>query len=228
MTSPTSSLDERLCVVRERIERAGRAPDEVRIVAVTKGFGAAEISSSVASGLFDLGENYAQEMIAKAGVAPPGVRWHFIGPVQRNKVKGLAPHVEVWHGVDRVAAGAEIARWPRPAPVLVQVNISGDPRRPGTSWRGAPALVEDLSELGLEVRGLMGVAAPAGRTREQADEGIRQQFRRLATLAARLGLKELSMGMSDDLEIAVEEGATIVRLGTALFGARPVRAQARR
>lgn len=228
MTSPTSSLDERLCLVRDRIERAGRAPDEVRIVAVTKGFGAAEISGSVASGLLDLGENYAQELIAKAGVAPSGVRWHFLGPVQRNKVKGLAPHVELWHGVDRVAAGTEIARWPKPAPVLVQVNMSGDPRRPGASWRGAPALVEDLCGLGLEVRGLMGVAAPASRGREQADEGVRQQFRRLATLAARLGLSELSMGMSDDLEVAIEEGATIVRVGTALFGARPIRTQARR
>lgn len=227
MTSPPSALAERLSLVRDRIARAGRSPDEVRIVAVTKGFGASQVDEAVASGVFDLGENYAQELLAKVSDAPPGVRWHFLGPVQRNKVKALAPHVEMWHGLDRAAAGAEIARSPAPAPVLVQVNITGDPRRPGVSWAGAPALVDDLSGLGLEVRGVMGVAG-AGSGRDGPAEGAREQFRRLAGLAASLGLRELSMGMSDDLEVAVGEGATMVRVGTALFGARPVGDQARR
>lgn len=227
MTS-APALDERLCRVRDRIERAGRGLDEVRIVAVTKGFGLAEVADALDAGLADLGENYAQELVSKAGQAPSGARWHFLGPVQRNKVKGLAPHVALWHGIDRVGAGAEIARWPDPAPVLVQVNLAGDPGRPGASWSEAPALVDALRDLGLEVRGLMGVASHRSLRPSPTSDGVRQQFRRLAVMAGRLGLGELSMGMSGDLEVAVEEGATMVRVGTALFGSRPDDAQARR
>lgn len=227
MTSATA-LDERLCRVQDRIERAGRRLDEVRIVAVAKGFGLAEVAGALDAGLADLGENYAQELIAKAGQAPVGARWHFLGPVQRNKVKGLAPHVTLWHGIDRVGVGTEIARWPEPAPVLVQVNMTGDPARPGASWSAAPALVDALRDLGLEVRGLMGVASDPSLRSDPGSEDVRQQFRRLAALAARLELGELSMGMSGDLEVAVEEGATMVRVGTALFGSRPDDAQARR
>ena len=103
--------------------------------------------------------------------------------------------------------------------MLVQVNLSGDPARPGCGWREAPALVEEAGDLDLKVEGLMGVA---GR------EGAREQFRRLAALATRLGLAEVSMGMSGDFEVAVQEGSTMVRIGTALFGARPEAAQVRR
>lgn len=227
MTSATA-LEVRLSRVRDRIERAGRGPDEVRIVAVTKGFGPSEVEAAVDAGLVDLGENYAQELIAKADQAPVGARWHFLGPVQRNKVKSLAPHVAMWHGIDRPAAGAEIVRWPDPAPVLVQVNLTGDPGRPGASWSAAPALVDALRDLGLDVRGLMGVGSHPSLRTSPGSEDVRHQFRRLAVLAARLGLGELSMGMSDDLEVAVEEGATMVRVGTALFGSRPDDAQARR
>lgn len=227
MTSATA-LDARLCRVRERIERAGRGLDEVRIVAVTKGFGLTEVAAAIDAGLTDLGENYAQELIAKADRAPGGTRWHFLGPVQRNKVKGLAPHVALWHGIDRVGAGAEIARWPDPAPVLVQVNLAGDPGRPGASWSEAPALVDALRDLGLDVRGLMGVASRPSLRPSPSPDDVRQQFRRLAVMAGRLELGELSMGMSGDLEVAVEEGATMVRVGTALFGSRHDDAQARR
>lgn len=210
-----------LAAVRERIAATGRDPGEVRIVAVTKGFGPEAVAAAVGAGVHDCGENFAQSLLAKIEAAPPGTRWHFLGPVQRNKVKALAPHVHLWHGLDREAAGVEVARRQPGAAVLVQVNLAGDPERPGCGWDDAAPLVERLRELGLDVRGLMGVAAP--------DEGAaREGFRRLAQLARTLGLDELSMGMSGDLEVAVEEGATIVRIGTALFGARPGTSQARR
>ena len=210
-----------LADVRDRISSAGGDPDEVRIVAVTKGFGVDAVLAARAAGLADCGENYAQSMLEKVPDAPADTTWHFLGPVQRNKVKALAPHVGLWQGIDREAAGAEVARRAAGAAVLVQVNLTGDPARPGCSWDDAPALVERLQELGLDVRGVMGVAAP------DVVEA-RRQFRRLAALADTLGLGERSMGMSGDLEVAIQEGATIVRIGTSLFGARPGSPQVRR
>jgi hypothetical protein len=180
------------------------------------------VREAAAVGLRDLGENYAHELSAKAATAPAGVQWHYLGPVQRNKVKGVAAHVSLWHAIDREAAGVEVARY-RTGPMLVQVNLSGDPGRPGSSWEQASALVDRLRDRGIEVRGLMGVASHSPDPKRARD-----QFRRLACLARDLDLGELSMGMSYDLETAVEEGATIVRLGTALFGARPGGAKVRR
>lgn len=210
-----------LATVRERIASTGRDPAAVRIVAVTKGFGPEAVAAAADAGLPDCGENFAQSLLAKVDAAPEGTRWHFLGPVQRNKVKALAPHVYLWHGIDREEAGVEVARRQPGAAVLVQVNLAADPSRPGCAWGEAGPLVQRLRDLGLDVRGLMGVASPeAGAAREQ--------FRRLAERARALGLDELSMGMSGDLEVAVEEGATIVRIGTALFGARPGTSQARR
>ena len=209
------SVTEAAAAVRERIAGTGRDPATVTVVAVTKGFGADAVRAAVDAGLVDVGENQAQQLLAKVGEGVPAeVRWHFLGPVQRNKVRKLAPHVALWHGIDRPAAGAEVARHRPGAAVLVQVNLSGDEARPGCGWDEAPALVEGLRGDGLDVRGLMGVASRG--------EGARDQFRRLAALRDDLGLDELSMGMSGDLEVAVEEGATIVRIGAALFGARPV------
>ena len=214
---------ERLAEVQARIEAGGRPASEVRLVAVTKNVGAEAIAAIAAAGITDFGENQAQAMLSKAADAPIGVRWHFLGPVQRNKVKSLHPHVWLWHAVDRDAAGTEIARHSRPSPVLVQINLAGDPQRPGATWEEAPALVDRLLSAGLDVRGLMGVASRRG-----GSDGARHEFRRLAAMAAQLGLSELSMGMSNDLEVAVQEGATIVRVGTALFGARPEAVQMRR
>ena len=206
------SVSERLADVRSRIAATGRDPDDVRVVAVTKGFPLDAVRAAVDAGVVDVGENQAQELLAKVDDAPAVVRWHFLGPVQRNKVKKLAPHVTLWHAVDRAAAGIEVARHRPGAAVLVQVNLSGDEHRPGCGWDDAATLVDQLRAEGLDVRGLMGVASRGA--------GARDQFRRLAALRDDLGLDDLSMGMSEDLEVAVEEGATIVRVGTALFGPR--------
>jgi pyridoxal phosphate enzyme (YggS family) len=209
------SVADGLAAVRRRIERAGGDPDRVRLVAMTKGFGADAVRAAVAAGLEDIGESYAQELLAKAPESPPGVRWHFAGRLQTNKVKALAPHVHLWHSVDRAGLGAEIARRAPGAHVLVQVNVSGEPQKGGCEPGATAALVDELRGRGLVVGGLMAIG-PIGEP-----EAARPGFRRLAGLADELGLAERSMGMSGDLEVAVEEGATIVRVGTGLFGARP-------
>jgi uncharacterized pyridoxal phosphate-containing UPF0001 family protein len=225
----TAQVADRLAAVRERIAAAGRAPDDIVVVAVTKGFGVEAVEAASAVGIADVGENYAQELAAKheAGAPEPGRRWHFLGRVQRNKVKPLAGLVHLWQGVDRLAAGEEIARRAPGARVLVQVLISdaagdGGATRNGCPPAEVPELVERLDGLGLDVRGLMAVG-PAG-----PPELARAGFRTVSALADRLGLVERSMGMSDDLGVAVEEGSTMVRVGRGLFGARPVAQTMRR
>jgi uncharacterized pyridoxal phosphate-containing UPF0001 family protein len=189
-------------------EVRARTGDDVTVVAVTKGFGPDAVHAALDAGIADIGENYAQELLVKAAAAPaPGLaRWHFLGHVQRNKVRGLAPHVALWQSVDR--AGVV----PPEAHALVQVNLSGLAARNGCTWDEAPVLVERLGQAGVDVQGVMGVAGPGD---------PRPQFRRLRALAESLGLPVVSMGMSGDYEIAAEEGSTMVRLGTVLFGPRP-------
>jgi pyridoxal phosphate enzyme (YggS family) len=206
---------ERAGAARARIAAAGGDPARVRIVAVTKGFGAQEVAAALAAGFTDLGENYAAELLEKA-VGAPGARWHFLGAVQRNKVAKLAPTVACWQGVDRLDAATDIARRAPGAHVLVQVNLASAAGRNGCHWDDAPSLVRAMQGLPLAVDGLMGVAS------EDRTEATKQ-FARLAALRDDLGMHELSIGMTDDLEAAVEAGSTMVRLGRALFGARPAR-----
>ena len=225
-TIDTTALAERLAGMRSRIAATGRAPDDVVVVAVTKGFGADAVEAAAAIGLDDVGENYAQELHEKWKAVPgEGRRWHFLGRVQRNKVRTIAGAVHLWQGVDRVAAGEEIARRAPGAHVLVQVDIDGDDApagRNGCAPDHVPELVERLGGLGLDVRGLMAVG-PAGAT-----ELARTGFRTVRALADRLGLAVRSMGMTDDFAVAVEEGSTMVRVGRGLFGARPVAPSMRR
>ena len=217
MTIEATTVAAGLERVRERIRAAGGDPDGVTIVAVTKAFGVDAVEAALAAGAVHLGENYAQELVAKAEAVREDPRpvWHFIGGLQRNKVRTVAPHVALWESVDRASLGAEIAKRAPGARVLVQVNISDEPTKGGCGPAEAPDLVEALGDLGLDVAGLMGVAAAGDVDRARA------QFARLAALRDTLGLAELSMGMSADLEAAVAEGATIVRVGSALFGPRP-------
>jgi len=205
--------------LRDRIARAGRDPDSVTLVAVTKGFGIDVVHDALASGLVDLGENYAQDLHAKAdaldAAQQAAVRWHFIGRLQTNKVRLIAPHVALWQSVDREPLVVEIAKRAPGAEVLVQVNTSDEPQKGGCTPVEAPALVASCRDLGLHVRGLMCVGPAADR------DASRRAFQLLSSLADELELRERSMGMSDDLEAALAEGSTMVRVGTALFGARP-------
>jgi pyridoxal phosphate enzyme (YggS family) len=206
--------------VRRRIAAAGGT--DVKLLAVTKGFGAPEVAAAMAAGVDGIGENYAQELLAKAATlreTAPGepVPWHFIGHVQRNKVRALAPEVQVWQSVDRAELAAELAKRAPGATVLVQVNASGEAQKAGCAFDEAPALVARCRDLGLSVQGLMAIG-PAG-----PPEAAREPFERVVTLADELALPERSIGMTDDLEVAVEAGSTMVRVGRALFGPRPPR-----
>jgi pyridoxal phosphate enzyme (YggS family) len=219
-TAAAIDLPSRLAAVRDRIARAGGDPQAVRLVAVTKGFDADAVREALDAGLEDIGESYVQELVGKAtelreSAYDRGLRWHFVGRLQRNKVRKAAPYVSLWHSVDRLALGAEIARFAPGAAVLAQVNTSGEASKAGCEPSMAPGLVDGLLDLGLDVRGLMTIA-PAG-----SAEAARAAFGALRDLAQVLGLGELSMGRSDDLEVAVQEGATMVRVGRDLFGPRP-------
>jgi len=218
-----SELLARLERVQRRIASAGGDPDRITLVAVTKGFDVDAARALRRAGIVDLGENYAQELRAKAdAMHDPSVRWHFVGRIQRNKVALVADDIHLWHGVDRAAVGDTIAQRVPGAAVLVQVDVSGEPQKGGCPPDAVPRLVDHLKASGLDVRGLMAVG-PAG-----VPQDARAGFRLVAALADELGLAERSMGMSDDLEVAVEEGATIVRIGRALLGPRPVAARVRR
>jgi len=146
------------------------------------------------------------------------LRWHFLGAVQRRRVRDLAPVVTCWQTVSRVVEGEAIGAHAPGATVLVEVDTTGIPGRNGVPPTEVPSLVRSLRDLGLEVRGLMVVGPPG------PAEGARRGFRATARLARDLGLPEVSMGMTDDLEVAVVEGSTMVRVGRALFGDRPSRA----
>ncbi len=205
-----------LAAVRRRIEAAGGDPAVVQVLAVTKGFGPGAVRAAQAAGCAAVGENYAQELLAKAAeLGDGGPRWHFLGRVQRNKVPALAPVVACWQAVGRQVEGEAIARRAPGAAVLVEVEASGLPGRNGCPPDGVAALVGALAGLGLDVRGLMTVAPPG--------PAAAAAFRTTRALADDLGLPERSMGMTDDLEAAVAEGSTMVRVGRALFGARPAR-----
>jgi pyridoxal phosphate enzyme (YggS family) len=217
-----SSVARQLAVARARIAAAGGDLAAVTIVAVTKGFGVAAVRAARTAGLCDVGDNYAQELLDKFEAlgdehpesAGGGLRWHFLGPVQRNKVAALAAPVDCWQTVDRLAAGEAIARRRPGARILVQVNASGEATKHGCRPDGAGELVAQLRRLPLQVSGLMTIG-PAG-----PPEGARPIFRQVAALGRKLGLTELSMGMTNDLEVAIQEGATMVRIGRGLFGPR--------
>lgn len=202
--------------------RAGRDPAPVRLVAVTKTVDARAVASLAALGVADFGENRVQDALPKIAAVGPGPRWHFIGGLQRNKVRKALSAFSVVHAVDDLALGRQIAQvavetgWT--GQVLVQVNVAGERQKGGVAPEEAEVLVVGLRALpGLRIEGLM-TMAPLDPDPERA----RPHFRELARLRERLraatglALPELSMGMSQDFETAVEEGATLVRVGSAL------------
>jgi hypothetical protein len=224
-TSPPSSASaevaRRLRAVRRRIEEAGGDPSRIRIVGVTKGFGPEAVLAAREAGLVDIGENYANELVAKAEQVESDdapfsqpLTWHFLGAIQRNKVPRLAPVVGLWQSVARAEEGARIARFAPGAAVLVEVETTGLAGRNGCPPDAVGELVTTARGEGLDVRGLMTVAGPSPDDAQSAFETVRR-------LADEYALEERSMGMTDDLEAAVRAGTTMVRIGRALFGERP-------
>jgi pyridoxal phosphate enzyme (YggS family) len=211
-------VKEGLLQVREKMARAcaraGRAESSVKLVAVSKSQPLEKLRAAAAAGQLAFGENYAQELRDKSAELP-GMEWHFLGALQTNKAKLVAGRAALIHTCDRLALAQEIAkRAPAGQRVLLEVNVGREPQKAGVLPEDAPALLAQVRALpGLRCEGLMCIPP--------LEQDPRPHFRALRELAARLQLPELSMGMSADYEIAIEEGATLVRVGTAIFGERP-------
>jgi PLP dependent protein len=216
-----------LARVRERLaraaERAGRRADDVLLIGVSKTVEEERIRAAVAAGIAALGENRVQEAKAKVAALGRPVPWHLIGHLQTNKVKDALPLFDVIHSLDRLELAREVERRAatrgQVVDALLQVNVAAEASKGGV---GPEAVGETLDAIGklahLRVRGLMTIPPEVERA-----EDSRRWFRQLRELAERHGLRELSMGMSGDFEVAIEEGATMVRVGTAIFGPRAPR-----
>ncbi len=214
--------------IDDAARRAGRDPSSVRLVAVSKTHGADRIEAAAAAGQSLFGESYVQEFVAKSEEVRSPVEWHFIGHLQSNKVKYLRGRVAMIHSVDRLSLAREIDRqWEkmgRPVDILLQVNLGEEVTKSGAGEDELIALARQIAALpNVRIRGLMTLPPYF-----DDPEEVRPFFRRLRELSetiAALGLvgvemTELSMGMSHDFEVAIAEGATLVRVGTAIFGER--------
>ena len=223
-----TAIAERWAAVRARVDaacaRAGRAPGDVTIVAVSKMHPATAVREAAAAGATDFGENYAQELAAKRGECGD-VRWHFIGRLQSNKAKLVAGQVVLVHAIEHADTARAIGKRlvaPEIQPILMAVNLGGEATKGGVAPEQAAALARELVAVpGVRLDGLMTLPPPA-----DDPEAMRPVFTQLRELRDRLAgelahpLPVLSMGMSDDFEVAIECGATHVRIGTAIFGRR--------
>ena len=231
MSGKTHNVADSIASVLTRIraaeERFGRAPGSVRLLAVSKTKPAEMVEAAHAAGQRAFGENYLQDAVAKIEALKglEGLEWHFIGPLQSNKSRPVAEHFHWMHTVDRLKIAQRLSDQ-RPAGMAplnlcIQVNVSGEASKSGCALEELPALARAVSELpNVKLRGLMCIPAPADDLDAQRApfRALREAMERL--VAEGLELDTLSMGMTDDLEAAVAEGATLVRIGTAVFGAR--------
>lgn len=212
--------------VRARIvaasARVDRDPDEITLVAVSKTATPAQIRRAHAEGVRDFGENRADLLQEHHGAVPDDVRWHFVGRLQSNKVRKIQPLCHLFHAMDRLSLAEVWARDPDAPPVLIEVNVSGEPQKAGFAPAEVATALARLGELGVVTRGLMTMAPLT-----VDPEATRPHFAALRRLRDRLrpefpALQELSMGMTDDFAVAIEEGATILRVGRAIFRASAI------
>jgi hypothetical protein len=223
MALQSTTIVQRIAEIRDRItracERAGRSRDDVILIAVTKGFGEEAVREAAAAGVRDIGENRVQEAETKrAGLGDlTGVTWHMIGHLQSNKVKAALGLFGILHSVDSIHLAEAVSRRASTVvPAFLEVNAAAEVTKSGFRLEKLKDAYEQIVQMpNIEVRGLMTVAPMADNA-----EDVRPVFRRLREEAERLGLRDLSMGMSDDFEVAIEEGATHVRIGRAIFGER--------
>jgi pyridoxal phosphate enzyme (YggS family) len=224
MADRAAEIAANVCTVRARIAaaagRAGRDPGDITLIAVTKTHDAQTVALAHNAGVRHFGENRVQEArpkISSLRGRGADATWHLIGHLQTNKVKAALECFDILHAVDSERLARAISRRAmRPVRVLIEVNVAGEPTKHGVRPDDAAALAETVGGLpNIDLRGLMTVAP-------QVDdpEDVRPVFRRLRELRDALGLQELSMGMTDDFEVAIEEGSTMVRVGRAIFGAR--------
>ena len=226
------TIQDNITNIRQRIDaachKAGRDPQTVHLLAVSKKKPLVDIETAVAAGQKMVGENYVQEFVAKYDECSVDVDWHYIGALQTNKVKYLRDKVAMIHSVDRLSLAKEVDRqWSKcdqPAKILIQVNIGEEETKAGVLAEDLEPLVRKICQLPhLRICGLMAIPPYNSDTEES-----RQWFRAMRQLAdaidalqlPNVSMDELSMGMSDDFEVAIEEGATLIRIGTAIFGVR--------
>lgn len=204
--------------VHAACSRAGRDPDEVVVLVVSKGRARAEIMEIYDAGHRVFGENRAQELRDKVGDLPHDIRWHFVGPLQTNKVRIVRPAVVALHSLDRESLALAWMKGPgSPPPAFVEVNIGREPQKAGVDPGDLPAFCDRLAEIGVPLLGLMAIP-PIG----DEPEDSRTYFAELRSLRDRIvadhpSISGLSMGMTDDFEVAIEEGASIIRIGRAIF-----------
>ncbi len=215
------SYEDTLARIESAAARVERDPRRVTLVAVSKTKTVDEILSVYDLGHRDFGENRADEMAAKASQLPSDIRWHYVGALQSNKARQVRPVTHLLHSVDRLSLAKAWLKGPGPPPsILVQVNLGEEPQKSGVAPAAAGKLIGQLVLLGLDVSGLMALPPipdepEASRPHFAALRGLREEL-----IGDHPGLQHLSMGMTDDFEVAVEEGASIIRVGRAIFGPR--------
>ena len=214
MTSETyfEEVKERLEVINEIID--AKAQNPVTLIGVTKGFTHEEVNIASELGIKNFGENYAQELLTKNPLVDPEISWHYIGQLQSNKIRKISHLVDVWHSVTSLKLAREIHKRNDQAQILLQVSLMGPSNSKGFEVEQLPQLISELRDMNIDISGLMTMGVPGDMV------ATRVVFKELRKLADTFELPECSMGMSDDFEIALECGASMIRVGSAIFGNR--------
>jgi len=205
--------------IEERLEEINgiidaKAQNPVTLIGVTKGFTHEEVNIASELGIKNFGENYAQELLRKNPLVDPEISWHYIGQLQSNKIRKISHLVDVWHSVTSLKLAREIHQRNDQAQILLQVSLMGPSNSKGFEVEQLPQLISDLRDMNIDVSGLMTMGVPGDMV------ATRVAFKKLRKLADTFELPECSMGMSDDFEIALESGASMIRVGSAIFGNR--------
>ena len=214
MTSETYSEE-----IKERLEEINKiidakAQNPVTLIGVTKGFTHEEVNIASELGIKNFGENYAQELLTKNPLVDPEISWHYIGQLQSNKIRKISHLVDVWHSVTSLKLAREIHKRNDQAQILLQVSLMGPSNSKGFEVEQLPQLISELRDMNIDISGLMTMGVPGDMV------ATRVVFKELRKLADTFELPECSMGMSDDFEIALESGASMIRVGSAIFGNR--------
>ena len=214
VTSETYSeeIKERLQEINKIID--AKAQNPVTLIGVTKGFTHEEVNIASKLGIKNFGENYAQELLTKNPLVDPEISWHYIGQLQSNKIRKISHLVDVWHSVTSLKLAREIHKRNDQAQILLQVSLMGPSNSKGFEVEQLPQLISELRDMNIDISGLMTMGVPGDMV------ATRVVFKELRKLADTFELPECSMGMSDDFEIALESGASMIRVGSAIFGNR--------
>ena len=214
MTSETYSeeIKERLQEINKIID--AKAQNPVTLIGVTKGFTHEEVNIASELGIKNFGENYAQELLTKNPLVDPEISWHYIGQLQSNKIRKISHLVDVWHSVTSLKLAREIHKRNDQAQILLQVSLMGPSNSKGFEVEQLPQLISELRDMNIDISGLMTMGVPGDKV------ATRVVFKELRKLADTFELPECSMGMSGHFEIALESGASMIRVGSAIFGNR--------